>query len=164
MKAVHLGVAAASALLLAVFAFSFAGSAAAITTVTVNIPVGASNPSGAPGYSPDNVTVVIGVNNTVMWVNQDSSPHTVTANDNSFDSGNLNPGATFIYTFNTPGTFSYHCIYHSWMKGTVVVKGSAVPEFPNSTLALTLSVTALAAVLGAFRFTRRQRTVSVSSS
>lgn len=152
---------AASAILLALFAASSTGSAA--TTVTVNIPAGASNPSGAPGYSPDTLTVVIGVNNTVTFVNQDSAPHTVTANDSSFNSGNLNPGQSWTNTFTTPGTFGFHCIYHSWMKGTIIVKGNPVPEFPNSTLALMLSVVALAVVLGAFRFARRpgaQRTAS----
>jgi len=62
------------------------------------------------------------VNNTVEWKNNDDTPHTVTAVDKSFDSGNLNAGDVFTHTFTTPGTYQYSCSYHPWMKGTVIVK------------------------------------------
>ena len=75
------------------------------------------------GYSPDTITVVIGINNTVFWTNGDSAPHTVTSDTAGvFNSGNMNSGDTFQFTFTTPGTYTYHCTYHSWMQGTVVVK------------------------------------------
>ena len=91
--------------------------------VSVSMVNGAgSNASITQSYSPDPVTVVIGVNNTVTWVNNDSSPHTVTANDGSFNSQNVSPGGVFSYTFTAPGTYKYHCIYHPWMIGTVIVK------------------------------------------
>jgi plastocyanin len=77
--------------------------------------------SYATGYDPDNITVVIGVNNTVIWTNNDNEPHTVTAADGSFDSGNMNPGATFTYTFTRPGIYTYICTYHPWMHGYVTV-------------------------------------------
>jgi plastocyanin len=92
-----------------------------ITTIDIVQGSGA-DASIAQSYSPSPVTVVMGVNNTVTWVNNDSAPHTVTANDGSFDSGNLAPTGTFTFTFTTPGTYEYHCIYHPWMVGTVVVK------------------------------------------
>jgi len=91
--------------------------------VIVTLPAGVGS-SNSLNYSPASITVVIGVNNTVTWVNKDQAIHTVTATDNSFSSGNILPGATFTYTFTTPGTFTYSCIYHSWMRGTVVVKPS----------------------------------------
>ena len=69
------------------------------------------------------IDVVIGVNNTVVWTNKDSTPHTVTSTTKLFDSGNMNAGDTFTFTFTTPGTYSYVCSYHPWMKGTVIVKG-----------------------------------------
>lgn len=75
----------------------------------------------APYYSPQTITVVIGVNNTVTWVNNDDAPHTVTASDGSFNSGNINAGQSWTHTFTAPGTYSYYCAYHPWMKGTVVV-------------------------------------------
>jgi plastocyanin len=74
-----------------------------------------------PGYSPATITVMIGMNSTVTWVNRDSAPHTVTATDGSFNSHNLDPGQSYTYTFTRPGTFSYYCSYHNWMKGKVIV-------------------------------------------
>jgi len=87
--------------------------------VRVSIFPGAA--SYATGYEPDNITVVIGVNNTVIWTNNDNEPHTVTASDGSFDSGNMNPGDTFTYTFTKPGAYTYICTYHPWMRGYVTV-------------------------------------------
>jgi plastocyanin len=101
-----------------------AGSGA--TGVKVSMPKGAANPAGAPGYSPDKLTVVIGVNNTVTWSNDDTAPHTVTSTSvpsgaQSFNSGNMNAGATYTYMFTVPGTYQYGCQYHSWMVGNVTV-------------------------------------------
>jgi copper-containing nitrite reductase len=91
-------------------------------SVHVAIPSGSGTNTSSTGYSPASITVVIGVNNTVVWTNKDSVPHTVTAVDKSFDSGNMNAGDAFTYTFTTAGTYQYTCSYHPWMKGTVVVK------------------------------------------
>jgi plastocyanin len=99
------------------------GQSPKITQVSIVQGSGA-NASIAQSYSPDPVTVVIGVNNTVTWVNNDSAPHTVTANDGSFDSGNMAPTGTFTFTFTTPGTYHYHCIYHPWMVATIIVKAA----------------------------------------
>ena len=93
----------------------------------VSIPTGASSPNAAPGYAPDKITVIIGVNNTVAWTNNDSVDHTVTSvsvptGATSFDSGIMAAGATFTQTFTVPGTYQYHCSLHSWMTGTVTVK------------------------------------------
>jgi len=65
-----------------------------------------------------------------MWTNNDSAPHTVTATsvpngETKFNSGNLNSGATFTYTFKVPGTYRYQCTYHYWMQGTIVVEQAA---------------------------------------
>jgi plastocyanin len=58
---------------------------------------------------------------TVTWTNNDATTHTVTADDGSFDSGNIAPGATFMHTFSTAGTIAYHCSIHTTMKAKVVV-------------------------------------------
>ncbi|MGH9919874.1 MAG: multicopper oxidase domain-containing protein [Nitrososphaerales archaeon] len=92
-------------------------------SVQVSIPPGSELNTAGPGYSPATITVVIGVNNTVVWTNDDTAPHTVTAVNKAFDSGDLNQGDTFTYTFTTPGTYQYGCDYHPWMHGTVIVKG-----------------------------------------
>ena len=50
-------------------------------------------------FNPSEVTVM--VSGSILWVNGDETMHTVTADDGSFDSGDLQPGATFGVTFNT---------------------------------------------------------------
>ena len=74
-------------------------------------------------FSPARLTVAVG--DTVTWTNADSSPHTVTSEDGTFDSGNLDEGQVFSHTFTTPGTFAYRCEYHSDMTATVVVEATA---------------------------------------
>ncbi|MDG6985323.1 MAG: cupredoxin domain-containing protein [Nitrososphaerota archaeon] len=106
-----------------------ATNSAASATVAVSIVSGAGVPysgyaSGSTsvfGFSPGNLTVVIGVNNTVTWTNNDITIHTVTANNGAFNSGYLNTGQTFTYTFTSPGVYEYHCQIHPWMVGYVTV-------------------------------------------
>jgi plastocyanin len=71
-------------------------------------------------FTPATLTVAAGT--TVTWTNNDAVPHTATASDGSFDSGNLNPGQSFSFTFSTPGTYPYVCQYHAGMQGTIVVQ------------------------------------------
>jgi len=71
-------------------------------------------------FAPDSVTVSAG--DTVEWTNLDSTTHTVTADDDAFDSGDLGDGDTFEFTFDEAGEYTYHCSIHSSMTGTVVVQ------------------------------------------
>jgi hypothetical protein len=57
-------------------------------------------------------------------------PHTATSEDDAFDSGNLDEGQSFSFTFTEPGTYQYRCDYHSDMTGTIVVEAAA--EAPAS--------------------------------
>ena len=86
----------------------------------------ASKNQSSSGFSPVRLVVVLGVNNTVTWINDDSVDQTVTSTSFSepFNSGNLSPQQAFAFTFTQPGTFDYVSIYYPWMKGTVVVVGS----------------------------------------
>ena len=86
-------------------------------------------------FDPSSVAVDAGA--TVTWTNQGPSPHTVTADDGSFDSGTLNAGASFSFTFTSAGTVSYHCSIHPNMVGSVVVSGGATPETPTAPAAVT---------------------------
>jgi len=70
-------------------------------------------------FSPADLEVSVGT--TVTWTNDDSATHTVTADDGSFDSGDLANGATFSQTFDTAGTFTYHCAKHPNMTATITV-------------------------------------------
>jgi len=56
---------------------------------------------------------------SVVWINNDNIVHTVTADDGAFDSGDLQPGTTFTYTFNNKGDYPYHCKYHAEMVGII---------------------------------------------
>ncbi len=97
------------------------------STVIVNMPNGVGTNTSL-NFSPQTITVVIGVNNTIKWVNQDSTLHTVTSTSvpsgaNSFDSGNMNPSSTYSLTLALAGTYQYHCTLHpAWMIGTIIVK------------------------------------------
>lgn len=82
-------------------------------------------PKGAAvsgNFTPPVVRVLIGINNTVTWINEDESAHTVTSLNGTFDSGLINPYNSFSYTFSSPGTYAYYCKPHPWMKGVVIVK------------------------------------------
>jgi plastocyanin len=71
-------------------------------------------------FTPATITVSAGT--TVKWTNQDSTAHTVTADDGSFDSGQMAQGVTFSFTFSKAGTFSYKCGNHPNMLGKVIVQ------------------------------------------
>lgn len=68
-------------------------------------------------FTPADATVM--VSGSILWVNGDNVVHTVTADDGSFDSGDLQPGSSFGFTFNTVGPYPYHCKYHAEMTGIV---------------------------------------------
>lgn len=68
-------------------------------------------------------TLTVPVGTTVVWTNEDSMDHTVTASDNSFDSGTFGQGDTFSFTFTEAGSFDYICALHPNMKGNVTVTG-----------------------------------------
>jgi plastocyanin len=70
-------------------------------------------------YDPDPVTVQVG--GKVTWLNQDSAPHTATAEDGSFDTGTLEEGKLKSETFKQAGTYAYICEIHPDMHGTVEV-------------------------------------------
>ncbi len=80
---------------------------------------------GSFSFSPATMTIPAGT--TVVWTNDSGAPHTVTSDTGApaaFDSGAVNAsGGTFSFTFAQPGTYHYHCNYHPYMHGTIVVTG-----------------------------------------
>jgi len=107
-------------------------------------------------YQPSVITVAVG--STVTWTNDDPAPHSVTADNGSFDSS---PGcspdttqpclaqrATFSHTFGVAGTFTYHCAVHSFMHGTIAVTSApggtvAAPAAPGRSGTIASTVAAL---------------------
>jgi plastocyanin len=84
-------------------------------------------------FQPASIEVPVG--STVTWTNTGAVPHTVTSDSGAFDSGQLSPGASFSQTFDTAGTFTYHCSIHPQMTGTVVVTGGQVAPAGEQTAA-----------------------------
>jgi plastocyanin len=101
------------------------GLQTAMSNQSVSIPAGAVGKGPAAfGTNP----LVVSTGTMVTWTNNDSIAHTVTSDDGtSFDSGALSPGQTFSHTFDTAGTFPYHCSIHgaASMSGTVQVNGAS---------------------------------------
>jgi len=79
-------------------------------------------------FAFDPKTISVNVGDTITWTNDGPSPHTVTADDASFDSGNLDKGATFSQTFTKAGTFAYFCKYHGSKGGTGMAASITVAE------------------------------------
>ncbi len=98
-------------------------------------------------FTPQNITVVIGVNNTVNWTNFGPDfAHTTTSDTGVWDSGIssvriLGVGQSFNFTFKQVGTFSYHCALHPFMKGTVVVLSQGGTNTTATSAPMTSSTT-----------------------
>jgi plastocyanin len=71
-------------------------------------------------FVPASIEVAAG--DTITFTNEDSAPHTATANDGSFDTGNLDKDQSATVTIAAAGSFDYICEYHPMMKGTVTAK------------------------------------------
>lgn len=73
-------------------------------------------------YSPASITVKKGT--TITWTNKDAMRHDIspdTETDAFKASELLDKDETYSFTFNTVGTYTYHCTPHPFMKGTVIV-------------------------------------------
>jgi plastocyanin len=89
------------------------GNAGGSTSKSVEISGFAFNPG----------TLTINVGEQVTWTNKDSASHTVTSDSGSeLASSTFGNGKTYSYTFNTAGTYNYHCSIHTSMKGTIIVQ------------------------------------------
>ncbi len=93
-----------------------------IHTNNVSITKDSWNPKTVESFSPTAIEVDPGT--TVTWTNNDSVIHTVADTQKTFDSKFIQPGATWKYTFETPGQYDYLCTLHPWMKGTISVESS----------------------------------------
>jgi plastocyanin len=71
-------------------------------------------------FLPDKLNVAAGTK--ITWMNNDTIPHSVTANDGKFDSGAILPGKSFQWTATDAGTVDYHCIFHPSMTAAITVR------------------------------------------
>ena len=95
-------------------------------TVMIVLPVDVGS-NESLNFTPSNIKVVIGVNNTIVWNDLDYIQHTVQsiklpAGAKGWNSGILNEGQLFTITLTVPGTYRYDCSIHpDWMVGTITV-------------------------------------------
>ncbi|HEV2301421.1 MAG TPA: cupredoxin family copper-binding protein [Stellaceae bacterium] len=113
MKRMTLAAAAAAALFAAAGPGALAGQTAAATSPAV---VDIRNFQ----FQPATLTVTAGT--TVMWKNDDGSPHSVAAQSGAFRSDPLDTKDSYSFTFAAPGTYVYGCTFHPMMIGKIIVK------------------------------------------
>ena len=70
----------------------------------------------------DPPTVKVHRGDSIVWVNKDLVPHTVSADAKTFDSGSIAPGASWRYVARQPGAHPYQCRFHPTMRGTLIVE------------------------------------------
>jgi predicted secreted protein with PEFG-CTERM motif len=110
---------------------------------TVSVPQGTSVPGCEATnecFIPAEITVEVGTE--VIWSNDDSAAHTVTAGSAAdgpsgvFDSSLFMAGTVFSYTFDTAGEFPYFCMVHPWMEGVVTVQEAGGVPMPTTPIEL----------------------------
>jgi amicyanin len=92
------------------------------TTPSQNPAPAATNTIFMQNFAFTPVTLNVKIGDSVTWTNEDSAPHKLASDSGSeLASGSLSNGQSYSHTFNTAGTYNYHCAIHASMKGTVVV-------------------------------------------
>ena len=97
-----------------------------VSSVQIAAPVGVGL-NQALNFEPSTIRVVIGVNNTITFVNEDSTNHDIASTSvpngaSTFDTGTMAHGSTFSVTLTVAGTYLFHCTFHpAWMQGKIVV-------------------------------------------
>ena len=95
---------------------------------TVKIVYEAGNVSQETHFDPEVERAILNLNNRIIWRNEDNMTHTVTSDakysnpySGKFDSGFIEPGHSYEYTFTRDGKYPYHCEIHPFMRGTVII-------------------------------------------
>jgi len=87
------------------------------------IPLPMNQKVSIKGFAFNPKTITIKSGTTIFWTNEDSVGHTVTSDSGKeLDSKLLSKEESYEHTFNTPGTYNYHCTPHPSMKGTIIVE------------------------------------------
>lgn len=73
------------------------------------------------GFAFEPGTLTVNVGTTVTWTNLDSATHTIASDDGDWESNDLAVNGTYSKTFDSPGTYTYHCSIHPEMTGTIEV-------------------------------------------
>ena len=94
------------------------------TPAATPTPTPIASPTSTPTATPISGQANVNISGFafVPQTLNDSSSHTITSNDNLFESGTISKGASFKHTFNQKGTFNYHCSIHPAMTGKIIVE------------------------------------------
>ena len=98
-------------------------------TINVSVIEGSIDPNNGNFYVPDEVTVVLGINHTIAWINDDVDIlHTITAENKGTDFGEaasagnfIDPGSSWSFTFTKSGEYKYFCSPHPHMRAVIHV-------------------------------------------
>jgi len=107
---------------LGVLVLAACGSDSNSSSTTVATPTTAAA-AATPTTAASGSATTAAAGSTLKLVDADDEPHTVTANDGSFDSVPFSPNKPTTLTVPTaPGTYAFHCKIHPTMHGTLVVQ------------------------------------------
>jgi quinohemoprotein ethanol dehydrogenase len=73
-------------------------------------------------YQFNPVRIQIPVGTTLTWQNSGAVLHTATAQDGSWNTGDIAAGQSASVTFDKAGTWLYNCTPHPWMLGEITVQ------------------------------------------
>ncbi len=95
----------------------------------IEIILGSAQPNQQDNFVPKLVNIQLGIDNNLIWVNNDDVAHTVTPDHRAEDSysgefgspGVVLPGESYEFLFTEDHEIPYHCQPHPWMTGTIIV-------------------------------------------
>lgn len=95
-------------------------------SVNVKIPANTWDVDANTAPDPKEIRVVLGVNNTVIWVNTGDDPERIAGEDEEIPFGKvknlIQPGESWAFTFTEKGRYDYLSVIHPWFRGTVIVE------------------------------------------
>jgi len=99
------------------------------TENTIKIISGSASESQQDNFVPKLVNIQLGIDNHLIWVNDDDVAHTVTPDHRAEDSysgpfgstGVVLPGESYEFLFTESTEVTYHCEPHPWMTGTLII-------------------------------------------
>lgn len=97
-----------------------------IAAKQIIIPPGAADKDVEIYYQPNEIIISNGT--AATWINHDSTIHTATANNGSFDTGIIPLEANSTAIINGSGKLQYHCTIHPWMQGSLTVVSGRYPS------------------------------------
>ena len=100
-----------------------------VETTMIQMILGSANTNQQDNFIPKLVNIQLGLDNHVIWTNDDDTAHTVTPDTNIADrysglfgsTGVIKPGETYEFLFTESNEILYHCEPHPWMTGTLII-------------------------------------------